>query len=221
MRATARTYAAGLLIVCMGAGAAGARDFSGGGVSLYIGTGWPNSIDTVDELAADLWIGDETGNASFGLQGFYQGERFRLGGALQAYGWAGFNTEERDDEDDAAGVAALIGGVYCTYTFRHDRVLLNVGAAAGAGRCLLGYNLDRYDMDDHSSVGAFLVEPQISLGVAATRWFGVEFQLSAPIFVLTDTLELRMGPNVYTVKSGDITGVNFALKLTFGKLADY
>jgi hypothetical protein len=199
---------------------AGAQGFSGGGASLYLGMGWPNSIDAVGELADALDLGDETGSACFGLHGFYQGDAFRLGGALQAHGWAGFSTQEQDNSDDAAGVAALIAGVYGTYTFRHDRVLLNVGAVAGAGRCVLGYDLEGA-LDDHSSVAVFVIEPLVSLGVAATRWFGLEFQLSAPIFILSDTLELDVDPNVFTVKSGDMTGVNFAVKLTFGKIADY
>jgi hypothetical protein len=209
-----------LIIVIFIPGALIAEAFSGGGGSVYFGTGWPNSIDAASELADDLDINDESGNFVLGAQGFYQGERYRLGGALQAHAWAGVNLGENGAEDDAAGVGAIVGGAYGTYTIRHDRVLLNVGAVVGAGRCLLGYSLGDEGEDKDESVTTFLIEPQISLGVATCRWFGVEFQLSAPIFILTEELKLSEGDKTYTVTSGDLTGVNFSIKLTFGKIAN-
>ena len=56
--------------------------------------------------------------------------------------------------------------------------------------------------------------------MAAARWFGVVFLRSAPILILTDELELEEGGKTYTVTSGDMTGINFSVKLTFGKIAD-
>jgi hypothetical protein len=58
------------------------------------------------------------------------------------------------------------------------------------------------------------------LHVAATRWFGVEFQLSAPIFILMDDLQLEEGGKTYAVEGSDMMGVNFNVKFTFGKIAD-
>lgn len=197
-----------------------AGGFSGGGGSFYLGTGSPNSIDAASGLADDLGINDETGNYALGVQGFYQGERYRLGGAFQAHAWAGVNPGENGADDEAAGVAALVGGLYSTYTVRHDRMLLNVGAVVGAGRCLFGYSLGDEGEDAHENVSAFFIEPQVSLGVATCRWFGTEFQLSAPIFVLTEDLTLNEGGKTYTVKGSDMTGVNFSIKLTFGRIAN-
>jgi hypothetical protein len=213
-------FTAVLLIVVFIPSAVAAEEFSGGGGSIYIGTGWPNSIDAASELADDLDINDESGNFVLGVQGFYQGGEYRIGGAFQAHAWAGVNIGKNDAEDDAAGVAALVGGLYGTYTIRHDRILLNVGAVIGAGRCLLGYSLGDEDEDRDESVSTFFIEPQASLGVATCRWFGVEFQLSAPIFVLTEELKLSEGEKTYTVKSSDMMGVNFSIKLTFGKIAN-
>ncbi|UCF06232.1 MAG: hypothetical protein JSV33_04180 [bacterium] len=197
-----------------------AEEFSGGGGSVYFGIGWPNSIDAASELANDLDINDESGNFVLGAQGFFQGHSYRIGGAFQAHGWAGVNFGKNGAEDDAAGVAALVGGLYGTYTIRYDRVLLNVGAIVGAGRCLLGYSLGDEDEDSDESVSTFFIEPQVSLGVATCRWFGVEFQLSAPIFILTEDLKLSEGGKEYIVTSGDMVGVNFSIKLTFGKIAN-
>lgn len=213
-------FVAVLLAVALVPGAMLAEEFSGGGGSIYFGTGSPNSIDAASELAEDLSINDESGNFLLGAQGFYQGDRYRLGGAFQAHGWAGVNFGENGADDDAAGAAAIVGGLYGTYTIRHDRVLLNVGATAGAGRCLLGYSLGDENQDKEESVTTFFVEPHVSLGVAATRWFGVEFQLSVPIFILMDDLQLEEGGKTYTVKGDDMLGVNFSVKFTFGKIAD-
>jgi hypothetical protein len=208
------------LVVVFIASSTVAGEFSGGGGSIYFGTGSPNSVDAASELADDLDINDETGNYVAGILGFYQGDSYRIGGAIQAHAWAGANLGKNGAEDDAAGVAAIVGGLYGTYTIRHDRMLLNVGAIAGAGRCLLGYSLGDEDRDKDESVSTFFIEPQASVGVAACRWFGVEFQLSAPIFILAEDLKLTEGDKTYTVKSSDMTGVNFSLRLTFGKIAD-
>jgi hypothetical protein len=213
-------FMAVLLIALFIPGAVAAEEFSGGGGSVYFGTGSPNSIDAASELADDLDINDERGNYVLGVQGFFQGDRYRLGGALQAHAWGGANLGKNGADDDAAGVAALVGGLYGTYTIRHDRMLLNVGGIIGAGRCVLGYSLGEEDKDRDESVSTFFIEPQASLGVATCRWFGVEFQLSAPIFILTQDLKLNEGGKTYTVKSSDMMGVNFSLKLTFGRIAD-
>lgn len=212
---------AGLLVaVFVASSAVIAGEFSGGGGSIYFGTGSPNSIDAASDLADDLDVNDESGNYVLGVQGFFQGDRYRIGGAFQAHAWAGANLGRNGAEDDAAGVAAIVGGLYGAYTIRHDRMLLNVGGVVGAGRCLLGYSLGDEDEDKDESVSTFFIEPQASLGVAACRWFGVEFQLSAPIFILTDDLKLSEGGKTYSVKSGDMMGVNFTVKLTFGRIAD-
>ncbi len=213
-------FVAALLVAVFIPSAAAAGEFSGGGGSIYVGTGWPNSIDAASELADDLDINDETGNFVLGVQGFYQGSGYRIGGAIQAHAWAGVNIGKNGAEDDAAGVAALVGGFYGTYTIRHDRVLLNAGAVVGAGRCLLGYSLGDEDEDSEESVGTFFIEPQVSLGVATCRWFGVEFQFSAPFFILTEELKLSEGGTEYSVKSSDMMGVNFSIKFTFGKIAN-
>lgn len=211
-----------------------ARDFSGGGGSIYFGTGSPNSIDAVSELADDLDIDDQSGNYTLGVQGFFQGERYRLGGTLQAHAWAGFNLTKNninndiDDvspgknntDDEVAGVAAIVGGLYSSYTIRHDRMLLNIGTVVGAGRCFLGYSLGGEGENREVSVSTFFIEPQASLGVATCRWFAVEFQLSSPIFILTEDLKLSERRKTYTVRSGDMIGVNFSIKLTFGKIAN-
>ena len=167
-----------------------ARDFSGGGGSIYFGTGYPNSISAVSDLTNDLKINDARGNYVLGVQGFFQSDRYRLGGALQGHAWGSVNFRNDDAKDDAAGVAAVVGGIYGSYSIRHDRMLLNAGAIIGAGRCFFGYNLGKLDEDRHENVSTFYIEPQVSLGVASCRWFAVEFQLSAPIFILTEELKL-------------------------------
>jgi len=196
-----------------------AAGFSGGGVSIYLGTGYPNSIDAASQLAGDLGVTDETGNAFAGIEGFYQGATYRLGAAFQAHAWGGVNPGTQNVDDDAAGVAAAIGGLYATWTFRHDRLLLNAGGIVGAGRALIGYSLGD-TLDTHESVTTFYLEPNISLGVAATSWFGVEFQLSVPIFLLTEDLVLVHDNAEYRVRNGDMAGVTFCMKLSFGKLAN-
>jgi hypothetical protein len=208
---------AGIMAVLVGS--AGAEGLSGGGGSIWIGTGAPNSVDAASELAEDVGADGRTGNWSGGLQGFYQGDRYRLGGAIQGQAWGGANAGKYEADDGAAGVATIVGGLYATYTFRHDRVLVNAGGIVGAGRALLGFSLDGGDVEDEENVATFYLEPHVSVGVATCRWFGVEFQLSAPIYVLTEELRLETGGKTYTVKSGDLAGVNFALKLTFGKVA--
>jgi hypothetical protein len=195
-------------------------DFSGGGGSFYFGTGSPNSIDAASQLADYYNINDESGNYVMGVQGFYQAERYRLGGAFQGHAWAGVNPGSNGAGDDAAGVAAFVGGLYSTYTFRHDRLLLNAGAIVGAGRVYLGYSVADRIIEKTENVSTFYIEPQISLGVATCRWFAVEFQLSAPIFILTEDLRISAGGRVYTVKSGDMNGINFSIKLTGGKIAN-
>jgi hypothetical protein len=111
-------------------------------------------------------------------------------------------------------------GLYGTHTIRNDIMLLNVGGIVGAGKCLLGYNLEDEGKDRNENVSVFFIEPQVSLGVATCRWFGIEFQLSSPIFIFTEELELSEGEKSYSVKSSDMMGVNFSVKLTFGKIAD-
>jgi hypothetical protein len=197
-----------------------AGDFSGGGGSFYFGTGSPNSIDAASQLADFYNINDESGNYVMGFQGFYQAERYRLGGAFQGHAWAGVNPGNNGAGEDAAGVAAFVGGLYSTYTFRHDRLLLNAGAIVGAGRVYLGYKLGDRNIEKTENVSTFYIEPQISLGVATCRWFAVEFQLSAPIFILTEDLRISADGRVFTVKSGDMNGVNFSIKLTGGKIAN-
>jgi hypothetical protein len=196
------------------------QGFSGGGGSFYFGTGSPNSIEAASQLYETYNINEETGNYVMGVQGFYQAERFRLGGAIQGHAWAGINPVSNEAGDDAAGVAAFIGGLYSTYTFRYDRLLLNAGVIVGAGRCFLGFHLDDRNIDQTENVATFYIEPQVSLGVATCRWFAVEFQLSAPIFLLTEDLRLAADGRVYTVKSGDMNGINFSIKLTGGKIAN-
>ena len=196
------------------------QGFSGGGGSVYFGTGSPNSIDAASQLYEAYDINEETGNYVMGIQGFYQAERFRLGGAFQGHAWAGINPGSNEAGDDAAGVAAFVGGLYSTYTFRLDRLLLNAGVIVGAGRCFLGFHLEDRNIDQTENVATFYIEPQVSLGVATCRWFAVEFQLSAPIFLLTEDLRLAADGRVYTVKSGDMNGINFNIKLTGGKIAN-
>lgn len=208
-------------ILCMGHVAA-AQEFSGGGGSVYFGTGFPNSVEAASALADEIGVDDERGYVVAGLQGFYQGERFRLGGAFQAHAWGGVNAGEYEPHDGAAGVAAAIWGLYATYTFRHDRVLLNAGGIAGAGRCALGSTFEDGRVDVDEAVTTFFLEPLVSLGVAATTWFGVEFELATPLFLLTDDLALESTDRApVEVKNSDLAGVTFCLKLTFGKLVAF
>jgi len=204
----------------LAAGGARAEGFSGGGGSIYFGTGSPNSINAASRLAQDVGLDDDTGNYVAGLLGFYQADRYRLGGALQAHAWGGANFGKQGASDGAAGVAAAIMGLYGTYTLNHDRMLLNVGGIVGAGRSALGFSFGDGGPEEDENVATFLIEPHISLGVAACSWFGVEFQLSAPIFLLTEDLTLRHDGEVYTVKSSDMMGVNFVARLTFGRIAE-
>jgi hypothetical protein len=197
-----------------------AGEFEGGGGSIYIGTGTPNSIDAATRLATDLNVNDETGNYAVGLLGFYQADRFRVGGAIQAHAWGGVNPGSHGADDGTAGVAAVIGAAYGTYTFHHDRLLLNVGGLVGAGRCFLGFSLDNGTSEQDESVSTFYLEPHISFGVATCPYFGVEFQFSAPIFILTEDLTLNHADRMYTVTSSDMAGVHFSIKLTFGRFAN-
>ena len=197
-----------------------ARDFSGGGGSIYFGTGSPNSIAAVTNLANDLEINDARGNYIMGIQGFFQNERYRLGGIFQGHAWGSVNLKDEDAKDDATGVAALVGGLYSSYTFRNDRILLNTGIIVGAGRCFMGYNLGEQDENRYESVTTFYIEPQASLGVASCRWFAIEFQLSTPIFIFTEELKLDRGEQTYAVNSSDLLGLNFSIKLTSGKIAN-
>lgn len=199
-----------------------AAAFTGGGGSIYLGTGYPSSIDAVDELSEDLRINEEEGNFNFGLQGFYQADKYRLGADLQWHLWGGSNPGDEDDDVDAdtAGVGAVTYGMYTTYTIRHDRLLLNVGGVVGAGVAFLGYDYGQRDVSDHETVSTFYIEPLISFGVGTCRYFGVEFQASAPIFVFSEDLTLDYLGKEYTVKGSELNGVNFAIKLTFGKIAD-
>lgn len=214
------TFIAVIIIVVFIPSVLVAEEFSGGGGSIYFGFGSPSSIDAASELSYDLGINDQTGNGVLGVQGFYQDESYRLGGALQGHAWAGVNSGKNGADDDAAGVGALVIGLYGTHTVMNDRMLLNVGAIVGAGKCFLGYNLEEENEDRNESVSTFYIEPQVSLGVATCRWFGVEFQLSAPIFILTEKLELTEEGKTYSVESDDMIGVNFSAKLTFGKIAN-
>ncbi|UCF65503.1 MAG: hypothetical protein JSW33_06635 [bacterium] len=196
------------------------QTFSGGGGSVYFGTGSPNTIAAASELADDLHINEQKGNYFAGIHGFYQAATYRLGGAFQAYAWGGVNLGENEAGDDAAGVGAVVGGLYSSYTLRLDRILLNVGAVFGAGRCFLGYSLSDGERGKNQSVSTFFIEPQVSLGVATCRWFGVEFQLSSPFFILTENLSLNEVGKNYSVKGTDMMGLNFSIKLTFGKVAN-
>lgn len=219
MKAPRTIFAILTLVPALAIAPAAADDFSGGGGSIYFGTGSPNSIKAASNLADDLAINDESGNYVAGILGFYQGNRYRLGGAFQAHGWGGVEFGHHGVDDRAAGVVAAIGGVYGTYTLSHDRMLLNVGGVVGAGRTVLGFSLGN-DMDHDANVATFYFEPQVSIGVAALRWFGVEFQFSAPIFLLTEDLTLEYGGNSYTVTGSDMTGITFTMRLTFGRIAD-
>ncbi|MDH3199207.1 MAG: hypothetical protein OEO21_13305, partial [Candidatus Krumholzibacteria bacterium] len=172
MRLQACTFTTVLVAIMLGAGGASAEGFSGGGGSIYFGTGSPNSINAASRLADDLDINDETGNYILGALGFYQGDRYRLGGALQAHAWGGANLGSQGASDGAAGVAAAITGVYGTYTLSHDRMLLNVGGIIGGGRSLLGFSFGDGGPEEKAHVATFFVEPHVSVGVAATRWFG-------------------------------------------------
>jgi hypothetical protein len=209
-----------LLALLPGAVPATAGEFEGGGASLLFGTGWPSSVDAASRLADDLAVNDETGNGVVGFQGFYQGDLYRLGAAFQAQAWGGVNPGKHGADEDAAGVAAFVGGLYGTYTISHGRALVNVGAVVGAGRCFLGFSLGDENVEEEENVATFYLEPNVSVGVATCAWFGVEFQLSAPVYFLAEDLTLTHESNTYTVKSGDLTSVLFSMKLTFGKIAD-
>lgn len=197
-----------------------AAGFEGGGGSLWIGTGWPSTVDAASNLAEQLAVRDHTGNWAAGVQGFYQGDRHRLGGAFQAHAWGGVNPGRHGADEDAAGVAAFVGGLYGTWTWKRDRTLLNVGAIVGAGRCYLGYSLGSDAVEEESNVATFFLEPHVSAGVATCRWFGLEFQLSVPVFLLTEDLALTVADRTHVVTSGDLTGIDFRLKLTAGKIAE-
>jgi hypothetical protein len=220
MRRAGFTIAIGCLAVLLHAVSAAGQPFSGGGVSIYGGTGFPNSIDAAEALADDRGFTEKVGNLVVGLQGFYQGDRFRLGGAMQAHGWGGVSTGKQEATEGAAGVVAAVAGLYATRTFRHDRLLLNVGGVVGGGRALLGFSEEDASAEEYERVAVFYVEPLISAGVAATRWFGVELQLSAPLFVLADDLTFTDGGRGYTASGRDMSGVSLMVKLTFGKIAD-
>ena len=97
--------------------------------------------------------------------------------------------------------------------------MLNLGGLVGAGRCFLGFSLDDGGLEQDASVATFYVEPHVSFGVATCPYFGIEFQFSAPIFILTEDLTLSHAGRTYTVTGGDMAGVNFSLKLTFGSIA--
>jgi len=196
------------------------QGFSGGGGSIYFGTGSPNSIGAASDLGNDLQINDQTGNFVLGMQGFYQAPTYRLGGAIQTHAWGGANLGDDTTGDDAAGVGAIVGGLYYSYTWRLDRILINTGVVFGAGRCFLGYSLGDGQQSKNVSVSTFYIEPQISLGVATCRWFGVEFQLSSPFFILTENLSLTEAGQSYIVTGGDMLGINFSIKLAFGKIAN-
>lgn len=209
-----------LLSITLGTATVYAERLSGGGGSIYFGTGSPNSVNAASDLAQDLGVDDETGNYVAGLLGFYQGDNYRLGGALQGHAWGGANAGDQSADDGAAGVVAAIGGLYATYTLSHDRMLLNIGGIIGAGRTMIGYDLGDGGPDDHENVATFYIEPHVSIGVAALSWFGVEFQLSAPFFILTEDLTLTHNGETYTVHGSDMTGINFTMRLTFGKIAN-
>jgi hypothetical protein len=220
MRRAFFTITIGCLAVLLHAASVSGQPFSGGGASIYVGTGFPNSIDAASELAGDLGFTDEVGNLVVGLQGFYQGDRYRLGAAFQALGWGGVNTGTQKANEGAAGVVAGVAGLYATRTIRHDRFLLNVGGVLGGGRALLGFTEEDGSAEEYERVAVFYIEPLISAGVAATSWFGVEFQLSAPLFVLADDLEFTYGGRAYRASGRDMNGASFMVKLTFGKIAN-
>lgn len=194
--------------------------FSGGGGSIYAGLGSPSSIDAASELADDLDINDEEGNFTIGAIGFYQADRYRLGGGFQMHAWGGTNPGDDDTEDDTAGLAAVLYGAYGTYTIRHDRLLLNAGAFVGAGKAILGFDKGEEDIDETESTTTFYIEPLVSFGIATCPYFGIEFQISSPIFLFSEEIELRYGGKTYIVEGDELSGVNFVLKLTFGKFAN-
>lgn len=205
--------ASGCLAVLLHAAPAASQTFSGGGGSIYLGTGVPTSIDSATELVDELGFARNIHNVLVGVQGFYQADRFRLGGSVEAHAWGGV-------DHGAAGVVAAVGGLYGTWSLRHDRLLLNAGGVIGGGRARLGFGHEN-GPSEYAQVSAFYVEPLISAGVAASRWFGVEFQLSAPVFVLSRDLEFTYLEHQYTATSGDMSGVSFAVMFTFGKIADF
>lgn len=196
--------------------------FQGGGGGIFFGTGTPSSIDAVEDLSDQLGITEEEGNFNAGAFGFFQGDNYRMGASFQFHVWAGWNVGNDDAEDDTAGLAAVTGGFYGTYTFSKNRLLLNLGGTIGAGTIALGYNLGQEsgDISNSESLSTLYLEPQISVGIATCRWVGVEFQLSSPIFIFDEDLTLYVRGQEFTVKSGDMAGISFSIKLLFGRIAD-
>ena len=99
------------------------------------------------------------------------------------------------------------GGSSTTYSPYH--IIPHIKPSGGK-LCL---KLEPYGVDNFS--GDDSIENYIG-----DKWFGVEFQLSAPIFLLTEDLELTEGAETYSVKSGDMVGVVFSIKLIFGPIAN-
>lgn len=201
-------------------GTALAQGFQGGGGSVFLGTGTPDEITAATDLANDLNLEHDIGNVFFGAQGFYQADRYRVGASFQTSVWGGWRSGENNAGDNSAGVVTFTAGFYSTYTIRHDRFLFNVGGVVGGGRAGMGFDLGEQDIDEFESVSTFYVEPQVSVGVAACAYFGVEFQLSAPVYLLTDDLRMTYSGRTYSVSGSDLNGLTFAVKLTFGKFAN-
>jgi hypothetical protein len=212
MRYVRFVAASGCLAMLLHAAPAASQTFSGGGGSIYFGTGFPTSIDGASALADQLGFTRNVHNLLVGIQGFYQGNRSRLGGAVEAHAWGGV-------DNGAAGVVAAVGGLYGTRSFRHDHVLLNVGGIIGGGRARLGFGQEG-GPTQYAQASVFYLEPLLSAGVAPSSWFGLEFQLSAPVFILNKDLDFTYGGNQYTATSRDMSGVSFAVMFTFGKIAN-
>ncbi|MBA4367997.1 MAG: hypothetical protein C0403_10225 [Desulfobacterium sp.] len=187
----------------------------------FLGTGTPNSIDAMDRLSKDLDISDRDGNISIGGLGFYQGRNYRLGGLVQSQVWAGWNAGDNDADNDSVGLAATSGGFYGAYTFSKEKFLLNIGGVVGGGRVSLGYDLgdDRSDIHRHESVSALYLEPQISIGYAATNWLGIEGVIAAPMYFFNDDLTLTYNNQDYTVRGKDLYGVTCSIRFVFGNIA--
>ncbi len=203
----------------------GAKEFNGGAGGFFVGTGTPSNIDAADDLARHFDINDENGNFTFGGLGFFQKDSYRIGASFQLQAWGGWNREgyrhyDHDHGHDSAGLAAMTGGLYGTYSFSKGPVLFNVGGVAGAGSIRLGYDFDNNNgnRDQHKSTTALYLEPQVSIGYAPTSWMGVEFVVSTPIY-LFDDLTLQVDNRDYTVESEDLLGVTCSVRFTFGKIA--